>query len=460
MKKLFPLILVVSLLATLAIVPASAQDETTLVFWTSEVQPERIERQQNLIAAFEEANPGVNVEIVPTEENEQVQLMTVNLASGTVPDIVLHAAQFTAKWVNDGAINAEAATEVINNLGVDTFGEGALDLVAVEEGLYGAVPSDGWGQLLVYRSDLFEEAGLAPPDTYDAILEAAVTLNDPDNGFFGFCGANAADQQYTWQVLEHIALANGANLVNEEGNVVFDSPAMIEAFEFYKQLMDEGGQPESGWFWQQTRANYLNGNCGMTIWSPFILDEMAGLRDSAFPACAECEDNPAFIAENTDIIARITGFSGDTAAWGSTVNLGIGVNAPDAARDFVEFWFSEEFYLAALSVAPEGKFPMRQGTDENPELFVNGWRDLEVGVDRTASLSEFYDDDLDTVIEGSQNYNRMGFEQGQALLASAVGSQFFIQENLVAFLNGDISVEEAVENIQIEIEDLQIELES
>ena len=86
---------------------------------------------------------------------------------------------------------------------------------------------------------------------------------------------------------------------------------------------------------------------------------------------------------------------------------------------------------------------------------------LDVGVDRRAPLSDFLQR------RRPRDYHRwrqmatpsMGFNVGQNTLASAVGSAFFIQENLAAYLNGEISVEDALANIQIEIEDLQLELE-
>jgi len=460
-KRLFTLFVLTLLVAVMAIAPAATQDdEVTITFWTSEVQPERIEVQESIVAAFEEANPGVTVEIVPTEESEMDRLMIANLASDTLPDVVLHAVQFSAKWVSDGALDPSVATAVIEDLGVDTFSSGALDLAELEDSTYASVPSDGWGQLLLYRSDLFDEAGLEAPTSYASILSAAEALHDPDNEFYGFCGPNAVDQQYTWQVFEHVALANGASFVDADGNITWDTPEMREAMEYYKTLMTTAGQPESGWYWDQTRANYLAGNCAITIWSPFILDEMAGLRDAAFPSCEECEDNPAFIAENSAFVGAFTGYSSDSpAAWGSTFNIGVSPDAPEEARAFVDFWFSEA-YLDALAIAPEGKFPMRQGTTDNPEEFVEGWAGLDVGVDRRAPLSDFYSqEDLDTIVSGSEGYSRMGFDEGSAELASAVGSLFFIQENLVAYLNDDLSLEAAAEEIQIEIEDLQFELE-
>ena len=457
MRKVSLVLVLLSLVVVFAL-PVVAQE--TIVFWTTENQPERVERQEAIAAQFMEANPDVTVEVVPVEQNELGQLMAVNLAASTLPDVVVVPLEFAIKWHADGVLDAEAATAVIDSLGVDTFSSGGLALTEVGDGLYSAVPSDGWGQLLVYRSDLFEAAGLEPPNTYDNILTAAQTLNDPDNGVIGFCGPNAPDQLYTWQTFEHVALANGATFVTEDGDITWETPEMTEAVQFYVDLMQSAGPAEQGWYWDQTRANYFAGNCGMTIWSPFILDEMAGLRDAAYPTCDECEDNPAFIAENSNFVGAFSGYSSDEpAAFGSAFNFGISVDASEAAQDYVRFQF-EQVYLDVLGVAAEGKFPLRSGTADNPSEYSDAWSNLEVGVDRRAPLSDFYDEeDLATILSGSEGYTRMGLSIGQAEIANAVSSLFFIQENLVAAINDEISVEEALENIQLETEDLAFELE-
>ena len=41
---------------------------------------------------------------------------------------------------------------------------------------------------------------------------------------------------------------------------------------------------------------------------------------------------------------------------------------------------------AHLSIAPEGKFPVRRGTADEPNKFVEAWAVLPVGVDRQAPL--------------------------------------------------------------------------
>lgn len=461
MKLTKTLSLVFVLVLAFAAFGVSAQDSETITFWSTELQPARVERQQAIIDAFEAENPGVNVELVVADENLLDQLMTLNVAAGSPPDVVLHPLQLTAKWYNDGLLDAEFATRVIESLGVDTFTNGSLSLVETPEGgMYAAIPSDGWGQMLLYRKDLFDEAGLEAPTSYEAIMAAAEALHDPENGFVGFLGASSPSQLYTWQVFEHIALANGATFVDADGNITFNSPEMVEAIQFYADVMTNYGPLESDYFWRQTRAEYLAGNGAMTIWSPFILDEMAGLRDSDLPTCDECEDNLRFISDNTGFVSAISGYSNDDpAAWGSVNSLGIAPGASEAAQTFVEFWMNEA-YLDGLGIAPEGKFPMRTGTQDDPDLYLEGWSQLEVGVDRRAPLSEIYTpEQLETITEGATGYTRMGFDVGQSVLASAVSTQFFIQENLVAVLNGELTAEEAAEEVQIAIEDLQFELE-
>ena len=126
-----------TLILLLTAVAVSAQDTVQITFWSNEFQPARVERQQAIIDAFEAANPGVEVELVVMDENLMDQLMTLNVAAGTPPDVVLHPLQLTASWYNQGLLDAEFATEIINELGVDTFSQGALDLLSVEDGKIG-----------------------------------------------------------------------------------------------------------------------------------------------------------------------------------------------------------------------------------------------------------------------------------------------------------------------------------
>ena len=72
----------------------------------------------------------------------------------------------------------EAASEVVEDLGVGTFAPGAVAM-ADFNGETASVPVDGWTQMVVYRKDLFDAAGLEAPNSYANVLAALEKLHNP-----------------------------------------------------------------------------------------------------------------------------------------------------------------------------------------------------------------------------------------------------------------------------------------
>jgi multiple sugar transport system substrate-binding protein len=430
----------------------------TLQFWSTETQPARAEKTQEILNRFEEQS-GIKVELILTDENALPSLTTAAVAAGTLPDVIFHPIDFTIGWAEQGILDPEAATAVIESLGQDTFAEGPLNLVQVDNG-FAAIPTDGWGQLIIYRADWFDENGLEPPTTYENIEAAAAALDDPDNDIYGITSATKAGEVFTQQTFEHFALANGCQLVNDAGEITLDSPECVEAVDFYTNLVRDYGPPGDQDV-VSTRATYFAGQAGMIVWSPFILDEMAGLRDNAFPACPECADDPAYLAKNSGIVPAFSGPSGKPAQYGQVSYMGITTNANvEAAQQFLEFWFNDG-YLDWLSTSVEGKFPMRRGTPDEPSKFIDGWKELETGVDRKATLGSIYGDEvINTLIEGAGSFDRWGFTQGQGALVTAVYEALPIPQLLRDTIDEVLTPEEAVQEMQFEVEDLATSLKA
>lgn len=431
---------------------ATAQDDSkNITFWSTETQPERLQITQGIVERFEEET-GIGVTLVPVDENNLTEIMTSAAATGILPEVVFHPIDFTVGWASQGLLDTEAANAVVESLGPDTFSEAARELATVD-GNIAAVPSDGWGQLLVYRKDLFDAAGLEAPTTYEAIEAAAAALTDPDNDIYGITASNTPGDVFTQQTFEYFALANGCELTDDAG-VAFDSPECVEAMDFYTSLLSDysvGGAQDV----VSTRAAYFAGQAAMIAWSPFILDEMAGLRDSAFPACDECVDNPAFLAENSGIVTAIAGPSGEPRQYGQISYMGIGTGSDtEAAQQFLEYWFSDPAYIEWLSTSVEGKFPMRSGTTESPTEFIDQWKTLETGVDRKAPLSEFYSEEIiDRIAEGANSFARWGFPQGQGELVTAVYTSLPVPAAVGEVLDGAMTPEEAVAEAAAAIEE-------
>lgn len=414
-------------------------------FWTTLIEPDRVQAQNAIIQRFTEES-GIEVELVSVAEDELANLMVSNAASGTLPEVVYHPIEFAIGWAEQGLLDPDAASAAVESLGRDTFNERALELATFSDQV-ASVPADAWGQLLVYRTDLFEAAGLEPPDSYENILAAAEALNDPGASLYGITASTDPADVFTQQTFEHFALANGCQLV-EDDEVALGSEACAGAIDTYRQLITEFS-PGSVQNVDTTRATYFAGQAAMVIWSPFILDELAGLRNDALPTCPECADDPRFLAENSGFVPAFSGEGGDPSQYGAIAYLGIGAGSDvEPAQQFVEFLVSDG-YLDWLAIAPEGQFPMRTGTADDPEEYVNGWRELEIGVDEQAAMSEIYGDEvIDTLIAGTEQFDRWGFEEGYGSLVSSVYSSLIVPQTLAEVLDGGLEPQAAAEELQ------------
>ena len=246
-------------------------------FWTTETQPARMAKQEEMAKAFE-AKTGIGVEVIPIDEKDLGTRATAAAAAGDLPDVIYHTLQYVLPWAEAGILDVDANNDVVNSLGKKTFAPGALKM-AKKGSKIAAVPVDGWTQMVVYRKDLFAAAGLEPPTTYANIEKAIDALSS--NEMFGFVAATKTDENFMSQVLEHVFLANGVSPVNKNGFSPLDEKATSEVLNFYKKIAK--ASPAGELYWKQSRAIYFAGKAAMIIWSPFILDELAGLRNSAPP---------------------------------------------------------------------------------------------------------------------------------------------------------------------------------
>ncbi|MCY4543332.1 MAG: extracellular solute-binding protein [Rhodobacteraceae bacterium] len=428
----------------LAASTASAQN---IRFWTTEEQPDRLAKQQAMASEFE-GGSGISVEVIPVTESDLGTRATAAFAAGDLPDVIYHTLQYALPWSEAGILDSDAATDVINDLGSDTFSAGALSLAAVEGG-YASVPVDGWTQMIVYRKDLFDSMGLAAPSSYANALAAIEALHSPPD-MYGFVAATKVDENFMSQVLEHVFLANGVSPVDSNGFKPLEAGPTIEVLDFYKAIAK--ASPPGELYWKQSRELYFAGKAAMIIWSPFILDELAGLRDSAPPTINDDPTSPE-LASKTGIVTNFAGPSNaDGAAWGDVRYFGITADADiDAASEFVRFAMNEG-YADTLAIAPEGKFPVRRGTADNMTEFVDAWSMLPVGVDRKAPLADLYSQDMiDEIVGGLDVAQRWGVEEGQLALASKIINSQVINRLVREYIDDVRDAESTVAELNAEL---------
>ena len=447
MKKLLNY-LIYSLIITFFVSNASAE---TIRFWTTEEQPARLAKQQAMAADFKKRT-GHSVEVIPVSEKDLGKRATAAFAAGDLPDVIYHTLQYVLPWSEAGILDVETNDDIVNSLQKSTFAPGAISM-AQFNGKTAAVPVDGWTQMVVYRKDLFDKAGLAAPTSYANIEAAIEKLHNPPN-MYGFVAATKVDENFMSQVLEHVFLANGVSPVNKDGFSKLDEKATTEVLNFYKKIAK--ASPAGELYWKQSRAIYFAGKAAMIIWSPFILDELAGLRNSAPPTI---NDDPTSkeLAQKTGIVTTFGGPSNPSgAAWADIRYFGVTSDAnTDIASEFVKYSMKDG-YTATLSIAPEGKFPVRRGEPLNTSKYVKAWSKLPVGVDRKAPLSELYSPlTIDKIVAGLETADRWGVSEGQLSLASKIINSQVINRIVREYIDDQIDVKAAVAKMNKELSSIK-----
>jgi multiple sugar transport system substrate-binding protein len=405
-----------------------------LTFWTPHVTPDRLARQEATAARFTEAT-GIAVEVVPMAAADQNQALVTGAVSGDVPDVVLIGPDQAAAWSAQGLLDTGVAADLLAELGPETFSARAVEMVTVD-GVPAAVPSDGWGQVLVYRTDLLAAAGVAPPTTTAEAADAAERLDV--GGVAGIALGTRPGDPFTTQTLEALLLAGGCELVDAAGEVALDSPACVRALADYQRLAAASVEGEQDV--ETTRAAYLAGDAAMLFWGSHVFDELAGLAPDFPPTCAPCAADPRFLAANSGFTTALGGPGGGPGAqYGLTLNLGVprGADA-DGARRFAAFLLGEG-YLESLGVSPEGRVPMRAGTPEDPDAFAAGWAELPSGEDpaNRVPLAEVYGADaVDRIVAGAQDFRRWGYGTDDAALAGALAAQHALAREVAPLFDG------------------------
>ena len=423
--------------------PNDLAEELTL--WVTVSTESEMEALEEGVGEFT-SETGIQIELVQVAPRLLPELMQTALISGTLPDLVLHPLDYTHGWYEQGILDAGAATTVLDSLGRGTFEPGALAQLEVgnQSGTVAALPSSGWQQLLLYRTDWFNERQLSPPDSFEKLAAAAEAIHEEDSPVSGLIVPTDSSLVSTQQVFEHMAIANGCRLVSPEGEIALLDPACLEALEFYRALVNAyspiGLQTDIS-----ALNGYLSGRTGIIIAPPAVLPAIANLSDLAAPSCPECTA-PDFLSRNTGIVSNLQG-QGESAlpANFSTVTaLGItsAANKP-AASAFSEYWF-ETLYPDWILLNPAQKVPMRRGTNSDPSLFTELWTEAPLVPDGATVADIFGPDSIESLSMELAEAERWGLARGQGALVSTLYEDLLFAPLLQDMLSGYFSSSETI----------------
>lgn len=147
--------------ATSTAAETDAPLEGEITFWHSFTQGARMDAIQKAADAFMQENPGVKINIETYSWGDFNTKWNAGITTGDLPDI--STAQGTGEvveMINAGVINP--VDDIVDEIGRDRFSANALADMTVDGAVYG-IPYYSHAQVMWYRTDLLEAAGLEIP---------------------------------------------------------------------------------------------------------------------------------------------------------------------------------------------------------------------------------------------------------------------------------------------------------
>ena len=342
----------------------SDDGSAAMTFWHNSTTGEGKAYWEETVAAFEDANPGVTIEIQAIQNEDMDGKLQTALNSGDAPDI------FMARGGGKLADVVEAGqvmdlTDAVSDETKAAVGDAAFSAMTVDGKVYG-MPVSVLPGGIYYSEDLFTEAGVtATPETV-ADLEGVVDqLKAADVAPIAL-GAKDAWPAAHWYYFFALRECSQDAMNEAATNRSFDDPCWLKAGE---DLQDFAGtEPFNDGFLTTSAQQGAGSSAGllanhqaamelMGAWNPGVIasltpDEkpLADLQWFPFPAVDGGQGEPGAMMGGVD------GFS-------------CSAQAPAACADFLNFIMSkesQEAYAEAFHTLPASK--EAQGVVTEPAL--------------------------------------------------------------------------------------------
>jgi multiple sugar transport system substrate-binding protein len=206
---------------------SGADGKQAITFWDNNGGPDRTPLWKGLIADFQTANPDITVKYVGIPAASVQQKYDTAVAAGGTPDVGGVTTSYLGGLIAQKAL--EPLDSRVSQAGLDSklvpsFTD-TIRKVATDGKLY-EVPTSANLDVLWYRKDLFSQAGLQPPTTWDNFFADVPKLTDAQKNQYGFTirgGAGAIFQllteMYSYSGITSFFDANGKSTINDPANV-------------------------------------------------------------------------------------------------------------------------------------------------------------------------------------------------------------------------------------------------
>jgi sorbitol/mannitol transport system substrate-binding protein len=389
---------------------------------------------QDLTGEFERDHPDIKIRYVTLPENEARARITQDVATKAGQFDVVMIGTYEAPiwgrngWLTDLTPYARADREYDVNDLMPAVRKG----LSVGDKLY-AVPFYGESSFLMYRKDLFEQAGLRMPErpTWTQVAEFARKLKTPDRA--GICLRGLPGWGEQLAPLDTVINTFGGRWYDQNWNAQLTSPATAKAVRFYLDLIQEAGEPGAP-------------NAGFSECLTAYTQGQAAMWYDATVAAGSLEDKKVskVVGKNGYVAAPVeeTKWSGWLWAW----SLAIPTTAkdPDAAWEFAS-WATSKQYIRMVGE--------RLGWTRVPPGSRESTYAIDEYVNASSGAAEVTLDALKTIDPNRATKDPVpytGIQYVQIPEFQDLGTK--VSQQFAAVLAGNESVEDALQTAQDEAE--------
>lgn len=388
-----------------------------LTIWHMEEPPNRVEVFNQVIENFNSENPDIKVNAQVQSWDDAYSKFPAAIQAGNGPDLLFTLPDYTT-LIKDLEV-IQPMDDIVAALDEKhDFIDASLDPYQYDDHTW-AVPIYGFVQALWYRKDMFEEANIEPPATWDELTAAAKALTK--DGVHGIA-LPASKSQATDQVLYSFLVSGGAkNIIDGENNITFNTPETINTYKKYVELLQYSPVDSNTYTWGEPQAQFNSGKVVMAIekgqyLAPF--EEESGLSADQLGVV------PMPIAEN--------GEAGSIYYSNGIMMLTDDEKKQEAVEKFLTYLYEPENYTTFVNAEPGLFLPVTTTGVESDFYWEN-------------PIISKYSEQLNVLIEASQNGALFGFTNGVSSEIGQITGPNIISQTLEQITVNDMSVEEAVE---------------
>jgi multiple sugar transport system substrate-binding protein len=410
----------------------------------------------------------VNVTIVPY--SDLYQKILTDVATGTNAfDAWVFAPQWMVDYIVPGYIeNITDRVSADDALEWDDVAPFFRDFSASYEGDTYTIPLDGDFHMGYYRTDLMD----APPKTWDEYLAKAAEfhgqdLNEDGDPDYGSCISKKRGAQAYWFITDIAAsmiqskgTAEGTFFDLETMEPLVDNAAFRKALEIYDATTEFGPPDELNLDVGDTRGLFTSGRCALSLdWGDIgtlaidpetsvVMDKTGAMilpgsnqvLDRETGELVDCDETTCPHAVDGINHAPFAAFGG----WSGGINAGADDIVKDAAYDFFSYMSQPAQANVDVTIGITGFNPYRTSQFLNHQAWVDAGMSEQAASDYLGAIEASLASPnmvLDLRIPQNQRYQQVVLDQA-----------------LSQFMAGEITLEEAIQDIYDGWEEITEEL--